>query len=94
MAQHTHSHKDPACLEVFARLSEYLDGELPDFECKDIEQHISDCPPCVDFLRSLRKCIAASRDFQGGEDCPPLPPEIAEKLKAAWQAALHRKTGL
>ncbi len=30
---HTHDHgyehgKDPLCLEVFARLSEYLDGEL------------------------------------------------------------------
>ena len=48
--EHTHSSADPACLEIFARLSEYVDGELTAADCDAIQAHIRDCPPCVDFV--------------------------------------------
>ena len=35
------------CKEIFARLSEYLDAELPPDACADIEAHIAGCAPCV-----------------------------------------------
>jgi len=88
---HRHSPRDPACLEVFAMLSEYLDGELEDIDCHHIEEHIADCPPCVEFVRGLRRCISASQEFQGREECPPLPPEMEERLRSAWQSALARR---
>lgn len=91
--KHTHNHKDPACLEVFARLSEYIDGELGQLDCSHIEDHIADCPPCVDFLRSLRECIQASKEIEGRAECPPVPPELEARLKAAWQNALSRRAG-
>ncbi len=72
-------------------LSEYLDGDLDDFDCRHIEEHIADCPPCIDFIKSLRKCVQASHDFKGREECPSIPPELEGRLKAAWQAALARK---
>ncbi|MBI5280287.1 MAG: zf-HC2 domain-containing protein [Candidatus Solibacter usitatus] len=88
---HSHSHRDPACLEVFARLSEYIDGELPGADCAGIESHVADCPPCVEFIRSLKRCVEVSKGFHSAEDCPPVPPEMEQKLRAAWQAALTRK---
>lgn len=88
---HQHAPRDPACLEVFARLSEFIDGELPDLDCAAVQAHIADCPPCIDFLNSLKKCRAASREFRGAEECPPVPPELEEKLRAAWKAALARR---
>ena len=88
---HQHNHRDPACLEVFARLSEYIDGELNDVDCREIEAHISDCPPCVDFLRSLRQSVQVSQSFQGADAPPPVPPAVEERLKTAWQAALARR---
>jgi len=90
--KHQHGAKDPACLEVFAKLSEYIDGELDTLECGHIEEHIADCPPCVEFLESLRRCVMASRAIEGREECPPVPPELEARLKAAWQAALSRRT--
>lgn len=89
---HKHDPKDPACLEVFARLSDYIDGELPPDACRQIEEHIADCPPCVDFLRSLRGSVRAAHQFQGGEEPQPIPAELESRLKAAWQAALARRS--
>lgn len=88
---HTHNQKDPACLEVFARLSEYIDGELDSADCAHIEEHIADCPPCIDFLRSLKQCVQASHAIEGKADCLPVPPELEARLKAAWQNALARR---
>lgn len=89
--KHTHNQKDPACLEVFARLSEYIDGELSPDDCHHIEEHIADCPPCIDFLRSLKQCVQASRAIEGREECPPVPPELEVRLKQAWRNALERR---
>lgn len=90
---HRHSPKDPACLEVFAKLSEYIDGELPEGDCGLIEQHIADCPPCIEFLRNLRRSVAASREIQSDLRPDPMPPEIETRLRAAWTKALARRGG-
>jgi anti-sigma factor RsiW len=93
MTGHSHGPKDPACLEVFARLSEFLDGELPDCACQEIERHIADCPPCIDFVRSLRQSIEAAHHFQGSQNVPPMPAEVQGRMKAAWAAAMARRGG-
>lgn len=88
---HQHNHRDPACLEIFAKLSEYVDGELDAQDCQDVESHIADCPPCIEFLESLKRCVAAGQSLQGREECPPVPPELEQRLKSAWHAALARR---
>jgi len=88
---HTHAARDPRCLEVFARLSEYLDGELDEADCRLIEEHIQDCQPCVEFLRSLRKSIEAAHHFSAPVEPAKVPPELEARLKQAWQAALARR---
>jgi len=88
---HQHNHRDPACLEVFARLSEFIDGDLSEMDLAEIEAHISDCPPCIDFLNSLKQCVAASNGLQSAAECPPIPTELEQKLRAAWTAALVRR---
>lgn len=88
---HQHSPKDPACLEVFAQLSEYLDGELTGNACAEIEAHIADCPPCVEFVRNLRECIGATRHVQADCQPGPMPKELEDKLRAAWARALARR---
>ena len=54
------------CKEVFARLSEYLDQELPGDLCERIDRHISGCPPCVEFVDSLKKSVSASGERGNG----------------------------
>jgi anti-sigma factor RsiW len=92
--KHTHEHgKDPACLEIFARLSEYIDGELPPEDCACIEQHIADCPPCVLFLKQLRESVDAARHFKTPVAPAPVDEQLRQKLQEAWNAALARRCG-
>ena len=88
---HRHSPRDPACLDVFAKLSEYLDGELPAEACSEIEAHIADCPPCVEFLRNLKRCIGATREARADCQPQPMPKQLEDKLRSAWSQALARK---
>jgi len=95
--KHEHGPADPlppeACLEIFERLSEYLDGELSPQDCAHIQEHIRDCEPCIAFVESLKTSIRASRKLRSQETVRELPESTREKLKAAWRAALERRTG-
>jgi anti-sigma factor RsiW len=88
--KHAHG-RDPECLKIFERLSEYIDGELSPEDCEIIRAHIEDCEPCIDFIESLKRSIAASRCVACPEKPEPLPPETLERLRSAWQTALARR---
>ena len=78
-----HVHGGPDCRSLFEKLSEYLDGELDPAVCSRIEEHLADCPPCVAFLRSLRRAIA-----HVGTVLPPeLPEDVKRKVLAAYRRA-------
>lgn len=89
--KHEHGAKDPACLEIFARLSEYLDGELPAGDCAEIEAHISDCPPCVEFLKGLRNSVEAVHHFKTPVAPGPVDEQLRARLQTAWSDALARR---
>jgi RNA polymerase sigma-70 factor (ECF subfamily) len=82
-----HEHKT-GCKDVFALLSEYLDAELTPDLCAGIEAHLEHCPPCIDFLESLKRSIRLCRDCQPAEPLPPLAPETKERLLTAYRKAL------
>lgn len=83
------SHKHTAqCEEIFARLSEYLDAELPVADCDHIKAHIEGCTPCVEFLESLKRSIALCRDFETRTTPAPLKAEVRENLLAAYRRML------
>jgi len=71
-----------ACRELFAELSEYLDGNLEPKSCEKMQAHIEGCPACVAFLRELRGTIERCRTAQVACD---------EKVVARLQAALTRE---
>jgi anti-sigma factor (TIGR02949 family) len=47
----------PECREMFERLSDYLDGDLPLDVCERYARHIEGCSPCVRFVESLRRAV-------------------------------------
>jgi anti-sigma factor (TIGR02949 family) len=55
------------CKELFALLSEYLDEELPPGTCEQIRAHIAGCPPCVEFVNSLRRSVDLLHKLREGE---------------------------
>jgi len=79
------------CKDVFARLSEYLDHELPAGDCAELEEHIRDCPPCVEFVESLRKTVGVCREYRCPEPPPTLPEEKRAALRKAYLKMLERR---
>jgi anti-sigma factor (TIGR02949 family) len=66
------------CKETLDRLYEYLDRELSEAERREVQQHLDDCPPCLDrfkfeenVLRLVRRCC---RDVEA-------PPSLVEKVR-------------
>ncbi len=76
------------CKEVFAVLSEYLNEELPDDICREIESHIAGCPPCVEFVESLKKSVDLCRSCEQVDSPGPLPEADRAKLYEAYRKAL------
>lgn len=73
------------CKQIFALLSEYLDQELPQPMCDEIGAHIEDCPPCVEFVQTLRKTVEILKGHRIEVSPDPLPAEARAELLAAYQ---------
>lgn len=61
------------CKAMFAELSDYLDEQLDDSLCEELEQHLDGCAPCGVFLASLQATI---------EQCRALPADGPSREKA------------
>ncbi len=77
------SHHPENCKEVFALLSEYLNLELPPEACRQIEDHLADCSPCVEFVKSLRKTVDLCRQFEPKLMPAPLSAQAKSELEEA-----------
>lgn len=76
--------RDDRCKEVFALLSDYLNLELPPDACQEIETHIADCPPCIEFAESLRKTVNLCRQYAPTEVPAPLGQDARAQLLEAY----------
>lgn len=65
------------CRELFASLSEYLDGKVEPLTCEQMREHIEACPSCVAFLRDLRTAIDRCRSLE-----IPCDSAVAPRLRA------------
>jgi len=81
------THDAERCREIFALLSQYLDLELPPEACREIEQHMAGCAPCVEFGESLRKTVELCRGYQPGVMPEPISEAARGELESAWRKA-------
>ncbi len=61
------------CKAMFAELSNYLDEQLDDSLCEELERHLGGCEPCKAFLSSLKATV---------EQCRRSPTESPDREKA------------
>jgi anti-sigma factor RsiW len=64
------------------RLSEYLDGELPQGERVALEAHLQTCTDCSALLMDLRRVIRRARLLKGQTPAHDLWPGIASRIGA------------
>lgn len=58
---------------MFAELSNYLDEQLDDSLCDELERHLNGCEPCKAFVSNLEATI---------EECRTAPMECPASKKA------------
>jgi len=79
MTRDNHDHQD--CLEMFEKLSEYIDGELDHTTCEEIERHAKDCVACFSCMETLKRTVALCKNAQE----QPVPQEFSKKLQEIIQ---------
>ena len=50
------------CSDTERLLFEFVEGELDPETQKKFEMHVSDCPPCLEYIETYRRTIALTRD--------------------------------
>ncbi|MBW1705937.1 MAG: zf-HC2 domain-containing protein [Deltaproteobacteria bacterium] len=75
------------CKKHFKRISEYLDGELDDRACKEIEESLEKCPECLECLSSLKKSVQLFKE--AGEE--EMPTEIRKRLRSNLRDCFSNK---
>jgi predicted anti-sigma-YlaC factor YlaD len=48
---------EPSCKHLKSQLSEFLDGELDEAVCREIQEHLANCENCRVMVDTLRKTI-------------------------------------
>jgi RNA polymerase sigma-70 factor (ECF subfamily) len=71
------SKRPDECRDLFANLSEYLDGRVEPVSCDQMRSHIEACPACVAFLRDLRAAIDRCHSLE-----IPCDSAVAPRLRA------------
>lgn len=68
------------------RLSEYVDGELPDGDRIALEAHLQTCRHCSEIVSDLRRVVRRARTLK--DPVPPrdLWPGIASRIRASAEA--------
>ena len=87
-AKHHHDHDHAACIELFAKLSDYLDNELDAVTCKDIEAHLADCPCCNVCMETLKRTVAFCREAEDR----PVPETLSKRLQTIVSGLVAPKT--
>lgn len=80
------------CKEMFAELSNYLDNELDDSLCEELEKHMDGCDPCNAFLSNLDKSIQQCRMAPNESPDPRVAARLRRELMADYQGLMRKIT--
>lgn len=70
-------HKSESCRHLLASLSDYVDNDLGEELCAELERHLAECRDCQIVVDTLRKTVLLYRTTF----TPPLmPQDVRERL--------------
>ena len=71
--------EEHTCRHLLDSLSDYVDGELDETLCAEIEAHMAGCENCRIVVDTLRMTIDLYNDLPA----PDLPPSVRQRLFAS-----------
>lgn len=82
---------DCGCPPVEVRLGASLDIEITPAELEELKAELQGCPPCLEFVESLKTTVKLCRDFGIEQDPAPLALDTRDKMVAAYERMLARR---
>lgn len=79
------------CRRYLSLLSDYLDHELEEQVCRELEAHLQRCPDCRVVVDTTRRTIYLYRVL--AEEEPALPQEVRQRLFARLDLEAFRRKG-
>jgi RNA polymerase sigma-70 factor (ECF subfamily) len=80
-----------SCKAMFSQLSNYLDEQLDDSLCEQLEQHMNGCDPCKAFLASLEATIQQLRQIPSDKLDKSTAAAVREDLFRRYPALVRRR---
>jgi RNA polymerase sigma-70 factor (ECF subfamily) len=80
------------CKGMFAELSNYLDDELDDSLCEELEKHLDGCEPCKAFLSSLERSIQQCRTAPNESPDPRVAARLRREVMTEYQGLMSKIT--
>jgi anti-sigma factor RsiW len=74
------------CRELIDFLMDYQAGTLPAPQRTSFEEHLSLCPPCIDYLRTYEETVKLGKGACGDPDdavSDDVPEELVQAILAA-----------
>ncbi len=71
-----HDHDHSECRKLLKDLSDYVDGELDDALCLEIERHMEECDNCRVVVDTLRKTVLLYHSLPP----EPMPDDVELRL--------------
>ena len=78
------------CKAMFAELSDYLDEQLDDSLCEELEKHLGACAPCRVFLASLEATIEGCRNSAADGPDRTKADELRRRVLADYEEMVAR----
>ncbi len=80
------------CKAMFAELSNYLDEQLDDSLCEELERHLNGCEPCQAFLASLKATVEQCRRSPSEGPDPQKAGRLRMKVLADYERLVAKNT--
>ena len=71
-----HNHKHGECRELLKDLSDYVDGDLDETLCLEIEHHMAECDNCRVVVDTLRRTVELYHTLPP----EPMPGDVEARL--------------
>lgn len=84
--------RERSCRQMFAELSNYLDQELDDSLCAEMEKHMRGCEPCRAFLASLEETIQTCRAAPTEAPDPRVAARLRRSVLSEYQNVMAQMT--
>ncbi|MBD3170654.1 MAG: hypothetical protein GF307_14315 [candidate division Zixibacteria bacterium] len=79
------------CTDYIKDLNDYIDGELDDSLCAEIEKHIGKCENCRIMVDTLRQTVSLCREGKKEKLPATLEIKLSNLLKKKWDEKFGKK---